>query len=181
MLAPLDKTLARDLAYWQRMRTLGVVCGVLAAVLVATARVMAGRDGQESAALVVVVVAAVALATSVAITLWAQGQSRKLLVRQVADLQEATNIRAAAAGSAVRVETTEAGPLPDLRFADPKSRKAYTRRKWLLFAAALVLGSAAEYWFRERGDVVYGAVYGVFALIALVYALVLRQRLLLAR
>lgn len=177
-----DKTLGNDLAKWQRVRMAGVVLGVAALLLVAVGKWLADQPGREGATLVVLLGAALLLVASVAITLWSSRESRRLLARQVADLErEAHNVRRAASGSPLRVETASGIPEMDTRFTDPASRKAFSRRRWMLFALAFVLLALAEYQYSERGNLPLTAVYGAVGLGSLLYAVWLQQRLRMAR
>jgi hypothetical protein len=50
-----------------------------------------------------------------------------------------------------------------------------------LFALAFVMLAAAEYQLGEQGNLAVATVYGIFGGASLVYAVVLRQRLRMAR
>lgn len=182
MRAGADKTLAKDLAKWQRVRMAGVVLGVAALLLVGAGKWLADQPEREDATLATLAGAGLLLLASVAITLWSSRESRRLLARQVADLErEAHNVRRAATGSPLRVETASGIPEMDTRFTDPSSRKAFSRRRWMLFALAFVLLALAEYQYSERGNVAMAMAYGAVGLGSLLYAAWLQQRLRMAR
>lgn len=178
-----DLRLSDDMRRWQRLRMLAVVLGVAGALAFALAKLWMGDAARQDWALAAAFAGLATGGPALAIGVWSRREGRRLLARQAADLErEAANVRAAAGKGGNPLATApDHGPETDLRFVDPKGRKAMRRRTWLFFGLAFLFLALAEYQWSERGDAVTAAIYAAFGLGSLVWALFVQQRLKLAR